>query len=309
MNETIIKKIERQIELGIYPGASLALYDKIWQDFFLGTQDGKAPVIPGLTYDLASVSKVVGTGTVVTAMIANGTLALDKPLAVYYPDFADVTVTLRQLLTHSSGIDPYIPNRSSLNAHQLKETVDRITVTADKRFRYTDLNFLLLGFMLEKVLGKSLDRIFAEQVFSPLGMTETRFGPVTEAVPTVKGKTAGTVHDPKAQVLGPHAGSAGLFSTLNDMKVFCQYYLDSTFTKMLVQDYGKSDKPRSLAWDLEGSWLIHTGYTGTFVMINPIEQQAAIFLSNRTYEKDERAQWILDRDELTTLIRQVMKRS
>ena len=135
-------------------------------------------------------------------------------------------------------------------------------------------------------------------------MRKTSFGPVASAVPTVRGVKAGVVHDPKARVLGQHAGSAGLFSRLEDLQIFLEHYLQDEFAEKLSQNFASEPgKTRSLAWNLEGEWLDHTGYTGTFIMYNRAEQKAAIFLSNRTYEKDERAQWILDRNELMDLIR------
>ena len=77
------------------------------------------------------------------------------------------------------------------------------------------------------------------------------------------------------------------------------------FAENLSQSYSPlEDKERSLAWNLEGDWLDHTGYTGTFIMCNRKKKEAAIFLSNRTYEKDERAQWIIDRNQVMEMIRQ-----
>ena len=134
-------------------------------------------------------------------------------------------------------------------------------------------------------------------------MFETRFGPVELAVPTVEGVPGGTVHDPKARVLKEHTGSAGLFSTLKDLEIFVNHYLKDDFAKNLTQNISQSKKERSVAWDLQGDWLIHTGYTGTFVLINIPRQRAGIFLSNRTYYKDERAQWIKDRDILIEIMK------
>ena len=305
--EKIISKIQEQLKDGIYPGASLALYQAgRWQEFYFGLADPqeKKATQAGLVYDLASVSKVVGAGTLAAFLYVQGKLELDLPLQHYYPAFHREDVTLRQLLTHTSGLDPFIPNRDQLTAPELKEALNHLTVLEDKTFRYTDVNFLLLGFMLEEIYGQSLDQIFQSQIFQPWGLAETGFGPVPGAVPTVRGVQDGQVHDPKARVLGVHAGSAGLFSTLRDLEVFLEHYLQDDFADHLTQNFSKEPgKRRSLAWNLESSWLDHTGYTGTFIMYNREEQKAAIFLSNRTYEKDERAQWILDRNQLMDLIR------
>lgn len=301
---SIHNKIKEQIDQNIYLGASLALFDgSQWQEHYYGQVQPDQPVREGLIYDLASVSKVVGVGTVLIFLIEEGRIALDQPLKHYYPDFDDGTVTIRQLLTHASGIDPFIPNRDQLSAAQLTEAINQIKVTADRSFKYTDINFILLGFMLETFLGQSLDLIFQERVFGPFQMSSTSFGPVADAVVTAKDVPSGRVHDPKAAVLGIHTGSAGLFSNLADLESFVNHYLTDSFAKKLSRNYSRSDKDRSLAWDLDGEWLLHTGYTGTFILINIPRQKAAIFLSNRTYEKDDRAQWIVDRDELIKVIK------
>ncbi len=309
MRQVIIDKILEQIGQGVYPGASLALFSKgQWQEYYLGTLDGQNPVTAGLTYDLASVSKVVGVGSLAIFMVNSGALELDRTLQSYYPAFADSQVTIRQLLTHTSGIDPFIPNRDRLNREQLKEAILRIRVTDNKRFFYTDINFLLLGFLLEELTGESLAYLFSRDIFQPFGMTQTSFGPVVTAVPTVRGVKSGLVHDPKARVLGTQAGSAGLFSTVKDLELFLEQYMTADFAANLTQDYGFDDqRQRSLAWDKKGDWLSHTGYTGTFIMYHRSLQTAAIFLSNRTFEKDERSQWKLDRNQLMAVIRQVLE--
>ena len=307
MTRRILEKINQQLAAGLYPGASLSLYrDGRWQSFYLGLADpaNQSATRAGLVYDLASVSKVVGVGTLVAFLFQTGDLDIDAPLRQYYPAFHDDRVTLRQLLTHTSGLDPFIPNRDRLNAQELKAALNSLTVLDDKTFHYTDVNFLLLGFMLEELYGEALDKLFEDKIFKPWAMKNTSFGPVASAVPTVRGVEAGVVHDPKARVLGYHAGSAGLFSRLEDLQIFLEHYLQDEFAEKLSQNFAlEPGKTRSLAWNLEGEWLDHTGYTGTFIMYNRAEQKAAIFLSNRTYEKDERAQWILDRNELMDLIR------
>ena len=306
--KTIIEKISQQIQEGIYPGASLALYrNGQWSEYYLGVADPEngEPVGADLVYDLASVSKVVGVATICAFLYAKGELPLDRPFKELYPRFAHSRTTIRELLTHTSGLDPFIPNRDQLDTGQLKKAIENLQLKEDKSFHYTDVNFLLLGFWLEEAFGQSLDDLFEELIFEPWKMTETRFGPVKKAVPTVRGVASGCVHDPKARVLGCHAGSAGLFSTVSDLESFLEHYLRDDFARDLSQNFAREEgKTRSLGWNLEGDWLDHTGYTGTFLMYNRKRQEAVIFLSNRTYEKDERAQWILDRNGLMDLIKQ-----
>ena len=308
MRELVIQKIEQQIEAGIYPGASFAYYrDGEWSEWYLGEADPEIgeQTCQGLVYDLASVSKVVGVGTVLTFLWKEGKIELDQPITAYLPEADYPDIAIRQLLTHATDLDPYIPNRDQLNAEELKEAMFHLNRRVKRAFLYSDVHFLLLGFLLERYFDKDLDQILQEQVLDPWKMKETRFGPVTCAVPTVRGQKAGVVHDPKARLLGRHAGSAGLFSTVKDLKIFLEHYLQDDFAAGLSQNFSDlSDKERSLAWNLEGDWLDHTGYTGTFIMWNRKKQEAAIFLSNRTYEKDERAQWILDRNQVMDLIRE-----
>lgn len=304
MREAIFQKIKEQMAENLYLGASLSLYaDGVWQDSFFGqTQEGQ-PTRAGLLYDLASVSKVVGVGTVLIFLLQAGKIELDATLKSYYPAVADETLTIRQLVTHTSGIDPYIPHRDELDEAGLREAINQIKVTDQKDFRYTDINLILLGFMLEEIYGQSLDQIFQQEVFEPWQMKRTSFGPVTEAVPTVKGQPAGIVHDPKARVLGVHTGSAGLFSDLTDLQMFLQHYLEDDFAANLTQNLSPS-KPRSIVWNLEDEdWLDHTGYTGPFIMVNRKAQKAAIFLTNRTYLYDDRPLWIAKRRELRDIIK------
>ena len=308
MKQEIIQKIKQQIEAGIYPGASFAYYqDGAWSDWYLGEANPEIgeKTREGLVYDLASVSKVVGVGTVLSFLWNEGKLELDQSIKTYLPETDYPDITLRHLLTHATDLDPFIPNRDQLSADELKEAMFRLNRREKRAFLYSDVHFLLLGFLLESYFKKDLDQILQEQVLDPWNMKETQFGPVSRAVPTVRGQRAGVVHDPKARLLGKHAGSAGLFSTVKDLKIFLEHYLQDDFAADLSQNFSDlNDKERSLAWNLEGEWLDHTGYTGTFIMWNRKKQEAAIFLSNRTYEKDERAQWILDRNQVMDLIRE-----
>ena len=307
MKQEIIQKIEQQIEAGIYPGASFAYYqDGAWSAWYLGEANPEIgeKTREGLVYDLASVSKVLGVGTVLSFLWSEGKLELDQSIKVYLPETDYPDITIRQLLTHATDLDPFIPNRDQLSADQLREAMFHLNRREKRAFLYSDVHFLLLGFLLENYFKKDLDQILQEQVLDPWGIKETQFGPVSCAVPTVRGQKAGVVHDPKACLLGKHAGSAGLFSTVKDLKIFLEHYLQDDFAADLSQNFSDlDDKERSLAWNLEGEWLDHTGYTGTFIMWNRKKQEAAIFLSNRTYEKDERAQWILDRNQVMDLIR------
>jgi len=247
MKQKIIQKIEQQIEAGIYPGASFAYYqDGAWSDWYLGEANPEIGELTrkGLVYDLASVSKVVGVGTVLIFLWKEGKIELDNFIRDYLPEVDYPDITLQQLLTHGTDLDPFIPNRDQLSADQLRKAMFHLNRREKRAFLYSDVHFLLLGFLLENYFEKDLDQILQEQVLVPWGMKETQFGPVSRAVPTVRGQKAGVVHDPKARLLGKHAGSAGLFSTVKDLKIFLEHYLQDPFAEILSQNHALEEGKR-----------------------------------------------------------------
>jgi CubicO group peptidase (beta-lactamase class C family) len=322
-----LELVKAYVASGTFPGASFAIVNgQAIEKYVIGYECLRPePVLlqTDMSYDLASVSKVVGTGTVMIDLVLSGQVELDALLIDYYPDFkgpGSTTLTIRQLLTHTSGIDPFIENRHNLAYDELRAALNQVTVTSDKTFHYTDVNFILLGFMLEEIYGQDLADILQDRVFKPFNMHHTSFVAPDKTVATAWNLPKGLVHDPKAQVLGRHTGSAGLFSDLDDLIAFSQAYFANPFYLLLLKDYAKANKARSLAWDLVGletsaesskkqvgQWLLHTGYTGTFILLNLKTQQAVIFLSNRVHLRDERKQWIADRNVLIQAFLKMMK--
>ena len=327
MSDNPLELVKAYVASGIFPGASFAIVNgQAIEKYVIGYECLRPePVLlqTDMSYDLASVSKVVGTGTVMIDLVLSGQVELDALLIDYYPDFkgpGSTTLTIRQLLTHTSGIDPFIENRHNLAYDELRAALNQVTVTSDKTFHYTDVNFILLGFMLEEIYGQDLADILQDRVFKPFNMHHTSFVAPDKTVATAWNLPKGLVHDPKAQVLGRHTGSAGLFSDLDDLIAFSQAYFANPVYLLLLKDYAKANKARSLAWDLVGletsaesskkqvgQWLMHTGYTGTFIMLNLKTQQAVIFLSNRVHLRDERKQWIADRNVLIQAFLKMMK--
>ena len=162
MKQKISQKIEQQIEAGIYPGASFAYYqDGVWSDWYLGEANPETgeQTREGLVYDLASVSKVVGVGTVLTFLWKEGKIELDNSIRDYLPEVDYPDITIRQLLTHATDLDPFIPNRDQLSADQLREAMFHLNRREKRAFLYSDVHFLLLGFLLEKYFEKDLDQI------------------------------------------------------------------------------------------------------------------------------------------------------
>lgn len=314
--------IQEKMAEGLFSGVAYQLIDgtKTRQQVlgFAAT----LPEVEALTrdhlFDVASLTKVVCTTSVILRLLEAGEIALDQTLKTYLPAFLDERITLRHLLTHTSDIQTWIENRDQLNQAELKAAY--LTLQAGdqlgKSVCYTDAGTILLGFLIEEIYQKPLTTVFQAEVLQPLGMTASFFPPVIQplVVPTeqlANGQILkGVTHDPKARVLGPHAGNAGLFTTLADLTRFVRMYLangagyfKAATIPTLFQDHTPNQSGfRSLGWDLRGTkvqpLLFHTGYTGTFMLIDVRQQQAFIFLSNRVHPKDEREKYIKHRDLL-----------
>ncbi|WP_461215561.1 serine hydrolase domain-containing protein [Lacticaseibacillus sp. GG6-2] len=255
-----------------------------------------APLRPGMVYDLASLTKVLGTTTVFLQALDAGLVQLDQPLRTWLPEFTPAT-TFREALTHTSGLEGYIPHRDELSAQALRQAlITTLKPTGPKKVLYRDFNLLLVGWALEHVYHGAIQALITQRVLRPLGLATATFHPEPElCVPTTyrDGQLLqGVVHDPKARILQAHAGSAGLFAGLQDLITFTQYAFGQrvsgawpqAFTTLLA-DYAGG---RSLGWDLRRAtsgrlWLYHTGYTGGFWLIQPKQQLALIVLSNRVH--------------------------
>jgi len=321
--ETINRVVERGIAAGGYPGAAVVVGRggySVWQRGFgrLGWEASSARVSADRTiYDLASLTKVVGTTTAIMVLYDEGRLSLDAPVAAYLPAFTGGnkdSVTVRQLLTHRSGL----PSgrdlwRLATNPRDARKYVidTPLVCKPGDCYIYSDLGADLLGMIVESVSGESLDVFLAEHVFQPLGMNDTFFRPddsvkarvaPTEVNPPRGYPLKGEVHDENAYALGGVAGHAGLFSTAADLSVFAQMMLnggeyngvrivsDSTVALFIHRTSGT----RALGWDTcdeEGSCgrylgdhaYGHTGFTGTSIWIDPDRQIFAILLTNRVH--------------------------
>ncbi len=249
-------------------------------------------------------------------------MALDASVQTYLPDFSASQVTLRHLLTHTSGLNGFIPNRNALSASELKAALLNLPVEdiCGTKVKYTDTNMILLGYIIESIENETLSVVFEKRIMVPLNLLDSTFHPAdpaqcapTESQPD-RGVIRGEVHDPKALVLGDHCGSAGLFSTLNDVLRFSQMLLQKgqlegvrilqeSTVEQLTRDWTPSGKlERSLGWDLtirkQGRYLFHTGFTGTFILFDIKKQTAFVFLSNRVHPTSDTPTYLKKRDQL-----------
>ena len=256
--------IENAISEGVTPGAS-ALVARggrvlLHEGFGRLTYDPDAPAVtPETIYDLASLTKVVGTTTLVMMLVEERALDISLPVSAYLPEFLDqapseeerrrrLPVTVADLLAHCSGLPAWIqfylefdPEAAGLPLGEAKQRVfDRIMgATSDYEPRtdtaYSDNGILLLGEIIERVSGKALDVLVQERLTGPLGMANTRYRPPagwrpriapTEDNPWRRRIVRGQVHDENTVVLGEVAAHAGLFSTTGDLGVFLQMLLN-----------------------------------------------------------------------------------
>ncbi|WP_179395094.1 serine hydrolase domain-containing protein [Lacticaseibacillus absianus] len=302
-----LERLRPLVSRGLVPGVSAAwLHDGVVEQLVLGQAQvapQPAPLHSGMLYDVASLTKVMGTTMVFLQAWAEGRLTPDTPLRAILPAFPHAT-TFRQALTHTSGLAGYIPHRDTLAAPALQTallTQLQVTAAVDRAVVYRDVNLLLVGWALEKVYCAPIQLLIRRRVLSPLGLMSATFNPeAARCVPTsydalTQTLKRGVVHDPKSAILGCHSGAAGLFASLQDFERFSQLAFDpapppawpATFAQLL-QDHTVNGLGRSLGWDLrrdrhDRMWLYHTGYTGTFWLLQPAVHQALIVLTNRVH--------------------------
>ncbi|MFL5605764.1 MAG: serine hydrolase domain-containing protein [Gemmatimonadaceae bacterium] len=320
---TINRVVERGIKAGGYPGASVVVGRKgavVWQKGFghLGWTHDAANVVADQTiYDLASLTKVVGTTTAVMILFDEGKIHLDDLVSKFIPEFTGggkERVTLRLLLEHRSGLP------AGRDLWRLAHTPDeaRAAVIASpliaqpgEYYEYSDLGADVLGFVVEAVSGQRLDQFLDARVFAPLKMTDTHFRPdpslrgriaPTELTPPRGYPLRGEVHDENAYALGGVAGHAGIFSTASDLAIFAQMLLNGgTFNgTRIVADSTvalftkRAAGTRALGWDtcageygcgkyMSKNAYGHTGFTGTSLWIDPDRDMFVVLLTNRVH--------------------------
>lgn len=279
---------------------------------------GAAPRADSTLYDLASLTKVVAATPAVMLLVDAGAVQLDRPVQHYLADFRGTgkeRVTVRQLLSHTSGLPAYRPfYREAHDAATLRRMVmeEPLRWAPGARVEYSDLNGMLLGWVVEAVSGERLDAFLRTRLFEPAGMTETRFRPAradwrrTAPVGVWRGTpVAGRVHDQHAERLGGVAGHAGLFSTGNDLARYAQLWLRGgrtaacvpLFRPATVREFTRpASRGRALGWErrdtatadnagtrMSARALGHTGFTGTSLWIDPERDLFVILLTNRVY--------------------------
>jgi CubicO group peptidase (beta-lactamase class C family) len=283
----------------------------------------REPMTEDTIFDAASLTKVVAGTPAVMLLVEREDVQLDAPVQRYIVEFTGggkETVTVRQLLVHTSGLRPDIETQSDWRGQE--EAIRKACVEEELRsepgtvFRYSDINFFLLGEIVQRVSRTPLEVFVQREIYEPLRMTDTGFLPPPEKLSRIapteveKGQPPwrGVVHDPTARKMGGVAGHAGLFTTAADLARYARMLLNlgeldgvrvfkpGTVKLMTsVQTPPDVSARRGLGWDIDtrfsgprgevfplGSYG-HTGWTGGSLWIDPFSNTFVIFLSNRNH--------------------------
>ena len=315
--------VRAQIAARQLPGAVLVFGDAehIWLRRAWGWRaldPQPEPMTADTVFDLASLTKVIITTTAVMQLVERGQIQLDVPVARYWPAFAaqgKQDITVRQLLTHRSGLRPDLNLREDWHGYvsAMRRVEGEAPVAAPgKRTLYSDINFIALGELVRRVSGLPLQVYARRHVLGPAGMRDTGFLPDralrARIAPTesLDGEPLrGTVHDPTARRMGGVSGHAGLFGTADDLARFAQALMRgerilnrSSIDALLQHTDGEPNDPdgvRGIGWQVQAplvanrdeldptGMLAHTGYTGTGMWIDLVQGRFAVLLSNRVH--------------------------
>lgn len=326
----MIKDLERMINEaikdGAFPGANYYLVAE--KDFYgsLGLKSHIENTENSLEtiYDLASVSKVVSTVTCIMVLLEQGKIRLYDSVSSYLPRFRHRTITIWDLITHTSGLKADVIAANKLRSREellIQIYQSELVYKTNSKIVYSDIGFMLLGFIIEEVSGMSLDKFAKKYIFEPLDMKNTSYNPIEldRCAPTemrddelYQGYLRGKVHDEKAYILDGVAGHAGVFSTVEDLSHFIKMILndgvyngkrilskasvDLLYTPQVEEENGISlnNEIRTIGWILGGSWpscgdlasketIHHTGYTGTNIFIDRKNKIGFTLLANRVH--------------------------
>jgi uncharacterized protein YbbC (DUF1343 family)/CubicO group peptidase (beta-lactamase class C family) len=322
---TVDAVIQKAISDGVVPGAVLVvghdgrvIYRKAYGERAL--EPRREAMTLDTIFDMASLTKVIVTTTAVMQLVERGEVRLNDPVAKYLPEFAQNgkdDITVRQLLTHYSGLEPDLDLKTPWEGKQTAYAMafaETPQQPPGSGFVYSDINFITLGALVERISGETLDEYARRHIFLPLKMTHTRFVPpaawLAKIAPTQYDEDEhmlrGVVHDPTSRRMGGVAGHAGLFSNADDLAKFCQALLnggDGILSFFSVEKMTRPEQPpsapvlRGFGWDIDspfssnrGDFLPvgsygHTGFTGTSIWIDPTTKTYIILLTNAVHPR------------------------
>jgi uncharacterized protein YbbC (DUF1343 family)/CubicO group peptidase (beta-lactamase class C family) len=318
------QQMERAVADGLIPGAVVMVghdgqivYQKAYGSRALIPH--REPMTLDTIFDAASLTKVIATTPSIMRLFEQGQIRLNDPVTKYLPEFqgGHSDITIRNLMTHFSGLRPDLDLKPAWSGYETgiqRALTDKPAGPPGVRFVYSDINFILLGEIVHRLAGKTLDEYARENFYQPLGMRETTFLPPaalrpriapTEINPATGQPLRGEVHDDTARYMGGVAGHAGVFTTAADLAKFAQMMIDKgegngvrLFTAATVEKFTSPQSPpdqpilRGLGWDIDSTYSSnrgelfpigsygHTGFTGTSVWIDPFSRSYLIILTN-----------------------------
>jgi uncharacterized protein YbbC (DUF1343 family)/CubicO group peptidase (beta-lactamase class C family) len=281
---------------------------------FRATTPRHEPMTLDTIFDLASLTKVVATTPSVMRLVQYGQVRLDEPVAHYIPDFGmnrKDTITIRQLLTHYSGLRPDIDLNPFWDGRDIAFRLaheEKLQAPPGSIFIYSDTNFIVLGELVQRLSGMPLDKYAAVHIFQPLGMKRTGYLPPRQWIskvaetyaPDRKQILRGVVHDPRAERMGGVAGHAGVFGTASDLALYAQALISkkAILSSDIIEKMTTPQQPpnatevRGLGWDIDSSFSSnrgallpvgsfgHTGFTGTSMWVDPYTNTYVVLLTN-----------------------------
>ncbi len=270
-------------------------------------------------FDIASLTKVVATTTAVMQLVQRGQVRLSDPVIKYLPEFGEngkEEIRVRDLLTHFSGLPEDLDLSQSWQGRETglrMAYAEKPIFPPGSRFLYSDINFIVLGALVERVSEMSLDEYCRKSIFVPLGMTHTRFLPPASWLPKIAPTQYdehdhmlwGQVHDPSARRMGGVAGHAGVFSTVDDLSIFAQFLLNGgpVLSSAMIEKMTTPQTPptaqvlRGFGWDIDSPFSTnrgellpvgsfgHTGFTGTSLWIDPTTKTYIVLLTNAVHPR------------------------
>jgi CubicO group peptidase (beta-lactamase class C family) len=278
------------------------------------------PMTEDTIFDAASLTKVIATTPAILLLAQRGSLDVDAPVQKYIEEFrrdGKDGITIRDLLTHTSGLKAGLSQRPDGPGSAIQIACqEKVTNAPGTFFRYSDINFILLGEIVQRVSGRPLEQFVADEIYRPLKMNDTRFLPWKSdrprVAPTERDGTnqvlRAVVHDPTARRMGGVAGHAGLFTTATNLARFARMMLNQgeldgvrifrpeTVSLMTsVQSPAGIPAKRGFGWDIDSAYSRprgdifpvssygHTGFTGTSLWIDPHSKTFCILLTNRLH--------------------------
>lgn len=325
ISDLINQEIQNLVEEKIIPGATWAFVspDKNQTRTF-GKLGFNSPFdVQSLQlfyqYDVASLTKILGTTTRILQLIDKKVIDFNTPVHEILKDYPHLSMTIQELLLHQSGLPADLSDKENITDNYFESFFNSyIPPKNEKKVCYSDLGYILLGWIIEKIDQSSLEDSFSVSIFEPLQMNQTHFyveqkdWTVPSGVKDKRGIVQGSVNDSKAFYSQKEIGSAGLFSTIHDLILFVQAYLNrderlfswELFEKMTDID----EENRTLGWEwrkirkngVQNKYLYHTGHTGPSIGIDMEKRKGFIFLTNRWFQNSEvhAKKFLIDRENL-----------